>query len=145
MPDLILVCKTLQILPSNFETFKFSWMLLTRDENKTFDELVVQLCMFERNFTKSNKNDKVVQEALVAKVSNKNQNKTLGYKRKSKKDDVYNYCKKSGHWVKDCKQWIADGKPSKNTAKDNTKSNAVASVAFMSIYEACTVEEKSSA
>ncbi|KMQ84360.1 zinc knuckle protein [Lasius niger] len=147
LPDLILLCKTLQILPSNFETFKSSWMLLTKDENKTFDELVVQLCMFEINFTKSDKNDKVVLEALVAKVRNKNQyNKTLGYKRKPKKDDVCNYCKKSGHRVKDCKQWIADEKTSKNTAKDNAKSNAVASVAFMSIYaEACTVEEESSA
>lgn len=53
LPDLILVCKVLQILPSKFETFKSSWMLLSKDENRTFNELVVQLCIFERNFTKS--------------------------------------------------------------------------------------------
>lgn len=52
LPDLLLVCKTLQILPSSFETFRSSWMLLTKEEEKTFDELTIQLCMFERNFTK---------------------------------------------------------------------------------------------
>lgn len=74
--------------------------------------------MFERNFTKSDKSDKAVQEALVVKASSKNQsNKVSNYKKKSRKDDVCNYCKKSGHWIKGCKQWIGDGKSLKKTAR----------------------------
>ncbi|GFY29909.1 hypothetical protein TNCV_4072221 [Trichonephila clavipes] len=43
-------CKMLHILPCQFETFKSSWMLLAGDDRKSFEELKVQLCMFERNF-----------------------------------------------------------------------------------------------
>lgn len=74
-------------MPSNFETFKSSWMLLTKDETKTFDELTVQLCMFERNFTKTNKDNKTEQEILVAKNTNRSQsNKTIGHIKNMKKD-----------------------------------------------------------
>lgn len=38
LPDLMLMCKTLNILPAEFETFRSSWMLLTKDTEKTFDE-----------------------------------------------------------------------------------------------------------
>ncbi len=69
LPDLMLVCKVLHILPNQFETFQSSWMLLAKDDNKSFEELTVQLCMFERNFTKNEDSSKAVQEALVAAES----------------------------------------------------------------------------
>lgn len=34
LPELLLVCKILHILPSNFKSFKSSWMLLAKDEGK---------------------------------------------------------------------------------------------------------------
>ena len=73
LPVLMLVCKVLHILPDEFETFRSSWMLLTKDAGKTFDELTRQLCMFERNFKKTAtaKSEKFIQEALVTKTFKK--------------------------------------------------------------------------
>lgn len=85
-------------------------MLLTKDTEKTFDELTNQLCMFERNFKKSTSNDKFSQEALVAKAEIKKQD----MKKKSRAGSVCNYCGKKNHWVAECRQWIADGRPPKN-------------------------------
>ena len=69
LPELLLICKTLQILPKAFENFKASWMLL-KDENKTYEELTVQLCTFERNFTKQ-PTSSVSEEALVVDAKQK--------------------------------------------------------------------------
>ncbi|GFW16599.1 uncharacterized protein TNCV_2352221 [Trichonephila clavipes] len=69
LPDLMLVCKVLHILPCQFETFKSSLMLSAKDDKKSFEELTVQLCMFERNFTKVEDSSKKAQEALIATKS----------------------------------------------------------------------------
>ncbi|GFV84631.1 uncharacterized protein TNCV_2482451 [Trichonephila clavipes] len=69
LPDLMLVCKVLHILPCQFETFKSSWMLLAKDDKKSFEELTVQVCVFERNFTKVEDSSKKAQEALIATKS----------------------------------------------------------------------------
>lgn len=149
LSDLILVCKTLHILPRNFETFRSSWMLLTKNTEKTFDELTMQLCMFERNFRKTDENNKIAQEALVVKSSKQpsqynkeNQNR---FNNRSRKEDICNYCKKKGHWVKTCKKWIADGRPAKNKTAGNAQSpqsNVLETqVALFSICnEVCTAE-----
>lgn len=122
MPDLILMCKTLHILPSTFETFKSSWMLLTKDEVKTFDELTMQLCMFERNFQKNTEDEKSAQEALTVKPDKYKKENKFKYNSKiiARKEDICNYCKKKGHWVKSCRKWITDGRPSKEIAHRNT-------------------------
>lgn len=39
--DLLLECKILQGLRSRFETFRSCWMLLTKVEERTFEELTV--------------------------------------------------------------------------------------------------------
>lgn len=59
LPDVLLVCKILQILPMQFENFKSSWMLLTKNEEKNFEEMSAQLCMYHRNCKSSevNKNE----------------------------------------------------------------------------------------
>ncbi|XP_044760209.1 uncharacterized protein LOC123317668 [Coccinella septempunctata] len=118
LPDLILVCKVLKILPDEFENFKSSWMLLSKNEERTFDELVTQLCMYERNFRKTT--DSGSGEALFAKIDKTK--KYQGFK-KSKANDTCNYCKKKGHWVNTCKRWIADGRPSRT--KDSPQSNTL--------------------
>lgn len=127
LPDLILVCKVLHILPSEFENFKSSWMLLSKDEERTFEELIAQLCMYERNFRKSK--EIATGEALVVKSE---QAKSRRGSRRSKENDTCNYCKKKGHWVTSCKKWIADGKPKRVAHESNA---ADANVALYSISE----------
>lgn len=45
----------LHIMPSQSKTFQSSWVLWTRDGTRTFDELTLELCTFERNDMKSRK------------------------------------------------------------------------------------------
>lgn len=127
LPDLLLVCKVLQILPGDFENFRSSWMLLSKDQEKTFEELTTQLCMYERNFRKSAEG--ATGEALIAKSAKSNWARRPP---KPRENDTCNYCKKKGHWVSTCQKWIADGRPKKNAPQ----SNAVdISVALCSISE----------
>ena len=102
LPDLILVCKTLHILPENFETFRQSWMLLTNDTEKTFDELTMQLCMFQRNHRKTDEEDNADTEAFAARMQQTGK-KEQGLNKNSK-SDTCNYCKKKGHWVGNCRK-----------------------------------------
>ncbi|GFT49467.1 copia protein [Trichonephila clavipes] len=115
-------------------------MLLAKDDKKSFEELTVQLCMFERNFTKVEDSSKKALEALIATKSERPKQEGK-YKSKSRKEDSCNYCKRKGHWVKDCRKWISDGRPSKNKLS-NIQSNTVsANIALMSISEeVCTSE-----
>ncbi|XP_073821575.1 uncharacterized protein [Musca autumnalis] len=112
LPELLLICKILHVLPSSFEMFKSSWMMITRDEDKSLDELIMQLCLYERNFKKPENVEG--QEALVIKEKySKSKNVS------TKKDSICHYCKKKGHWIKECRKWIADGKPSKSQPVKN--------------------------
>ena len=143
LPDLMLVCKTLHILPKSFESFRSSWMLLTKDEARTFDELTMQLCMFERNFRRSEDTEKFVQEALVVKSDRQRQgSQTKTNNKWSRKEDKCNYCKKRGHWVRDCKKWISDGRPAKNKTEGDAQTSACnTQVALFSICnEVCAAE-----
>lgn len=126
LPELMLVCKVLHILPNTFETFRSSWMLLTKDEDKTFDELTMQLCMYERNFKSREDDNNLAQEALVARYDKKKQEvrpKSSGTW--NKKEDTCNFCKKKGHWVRDCRKWIAEGRPTKGKMSSSNQGNVV--------------------
>jgi hypothetical protein len=46
LPELLLVCKTLNILSKKYENFKSSWMILTKDGGKNFNELTNQLVVY---------------------------------------------------------------------------------------------------
>lgn len=39
LPDMLLVCKILNILPKNFEMFRSNWMMMSGEKDKTVDEL----------------------------------------------------------------------------------------------------------
>ncbi|GFS48760.1 retrovirus-related Pol polyprotein from transposon TNT 1-94 [Trichonephila clavipes] len=115
-------------------------MLLAKDDKKSFEELTVQLCMFERNFTKVEDSSKKAQEALIATKSERPKQEGK-YKSKSRKEDSCNYCKRKGHWVKNCRKWILDGRPSKNKLSDTQSNTVSANIALMSISEeVCTSE-----
>ncbi|XP_073817619.1 uncharacterized protein [Musca autumnalis] len=112
LPELLLICKILHVLPSSFEMFKSSWMMITRDEDKSLDELIMQLCLYERNFKKPENVEG--QEALVI-----NEKYSKSKNVSTKKDSICHYCKKKGHWIKECRKWIADGKPFKSQPVKN--------------------------
>ena len=82
LPDLMLVCKTLHILPEAFNSFKSSWMLLTRDKVRSFDELTTQLCMYEMNFARSSGSLRGNEEALTVKAEESMEVKTQVKKRR---------------------------------------------------------------
>lgn len=109
LPEVLLVCKILQILPSHFDTFKSSWMLLTKNEEKNFEEMTAQLCMYQRNCKGADVKD---EEALMLNNVKKKFPQTNNTKT-SKKNGACNYCHKKGHWIRDCRKWISDGKPIK--------------------------------
>ncbi|GBL93538.1 hypothetical protein AVEN_59723-1 [Araneus ventricosus] len=89
-------------------------MLIAKNEERTFDELTNQLCMFERNFAKSETNDKNTQEALEATNQGKQKHNSKDpVQKQSRKGDTCYYCYKIGHWVKDYRKWISDGRPSR--------------------------------
>ena len=86
-------------------------MLLTKDEEKTLDELITQ---FERNFKKVETNSGASQEALMAKANNFKKADNLSYNKNKRNNDICNYCHKKCHWLINCIKWMADNKPSKN-------------------------------
>ena len=104
LPDLLLVCKALQILPQKFENFRSGWMLLSKDSEKGFEDLVHQLCMFERNFKTT---ESETTEALQLRRGTSRQ-------QDRRKNDLCHYCKKTGHFIRQCAKWIADGRPRKS-------------------------------
>jgi len=109
LPEMLLICKILHILPSTeYQSFKSSWLLLS-EEKQSVDELVMQLCSFERD-VKSGHLSRSNQEALAVKPQYQPQ-KPKFHKKKVKGN--CNYCHEPGHWVKSCSKWIADGKPKK--------------------------------
>lgn len=67
LPEMMLICKVLHILPSQYHSFKWSWML-SSDDKQSVDELVMQLCSFERDL-KSGDVSRTSQEALLLEVS----------------------------------------------------------------------------
>lgn len=104
--------------------------------------------MFERNFTKV-ESEKTTSEALVVKTGTqkKDSSKTIPFKKQFKKNGTCNYCSLKGHWIRECKKWIADGRPPKNKTSSNSQSkvkqedDTTANVALATICnEVCTIE-----
>lgn len=122
LPDLILICKVLHVLPISFDLFKASWMLLSKDKAKTFEELSLQLNIFERNVRQPSPSDDTSNEALFAKLKVGNSGKTVS------KEDRCNYCNEKGHWVTGCPKWHADGRPPRDKFGQNLRSSSAAMV-----------------
>jgi hypothetical protein len=138
LPDMMLICKILHILPVEYQTFKTSWMLLA-DEKQTVNEMVNQLCTVERD-VKARAVGTTNQEALVVKpvMQKPNQSKSKTSKQKGKQSGNCNYCHEPGHWVKNCSKWIADGKPPKNATSN--KNSSTSNVVLTICAEALTAE-----
>ena len=138
LPEMMLICKILHILPGEYQSFKSSWMLLS-DEKQTVEELVTQLCSFGRDI-KSGDVSRANQEALVLKsVKPQHQPQKPKVQKKTVKGNC-NYCHAPGHWVRNCAKWIADGKPRKNPVTTNTRENSGTSNVLTACAEAMTAE-----
>ena len=141
LPEMLLICKILDTLPSNYRSFKSSWLLLS-DEKRTLDELTTQLCTHERELKKDPRLLEKDQEALIA-YSNKSFSKREKY-------DTCHYCHKKGHWIKRCRKWIADGKPRKpnstntETGDRSKKTNASANMTLFAVHEEVFATETNS-
>jgi hypothetical protein len=112
--DLLLMCRIVETLPKDYFAFTSSWRLLSRAE-RTVENLTNQLCSHERAL--AGNTDSVQQEALLAKVSKvKPNSKSKGHRKGTegtKANVICHYCKSTGHIVRKCEKWIADGKPPK--------------------------------
>lgn len=131
LSEILLVSKCLNILPSEFQSFKSSgWMSLSQGEKKTFEDLVPQLAMFERNFT--GMNTKQDGEALVA-TKIKRLEKADGESKGNKRfPGNCNYCKKPGHMAADCRK-LKYNKEKKEKESGNKTSSAESKVAFITL------------
>lgn len=100
LPELLLVCKILETLPSEYFSFKSSWMMMSSKE-RTVDNLTNQLVTYEK--------------ALQAKNEGKSNTEVLFLNKKYSKERIWicNYCKQKGHKVRQCAKWKADGRPPK--------------------------------
>lgn len=124
LPEMLLVCKVMHILPSSFQTFKSSWLMLSEDK-QSIDDLVTQLCAFEREMKTDMTSKLAQQDALVAATARQkySSDKSKDFKNKKKTIGNCNYCHVAGHWVKQCRKWIADGRPAKDATTVSTKQN----------------------
>ena len=127
LPEILLICKILETLPADYFSFKSSWMLMSKND-RTIDNLTVQLCAFEK--------------ALSSKYESKQD--VLHIERKSR-NIICNYCKQKGHIVRNCTKWKADGRPPKpvkrKTYNNNVKAKNVSLLAEKTSVLSCETDQ----
>jgi transposase InsO family protein len=132
LPELLLLCKILDTLDETYFSFRSSWLLLPKAE-RTIESLTSHLCGFERALQSNNVHQ---QEALVSNFGT-----SVSADKKDRKLKC-NYCQAIGHRVRNCKKWIKDGKPPKNSNPPSTPSTSKsANMILMSIEstEICSI------
>lgn len=154
LPDIVLTMKILNTLPEQYLPFLTSWKLVNKTE-QTVDRLTNELCAFQSQLMKKQKpqSGEGLSEALAVQKAQYHHPKSAKDKStaKSKKSGMCYYCKSEGHFVKQCKKWIADGRPSKaqqqqkqamSSTESTSKSKPEALVAEMMFVDssAFTVE-----
>ncbi|GAB0098710.1 uncharacterized protein DMENIID0001_144840 [Sergentomyia squamirostris] len=133
LSEIFLVGKLLNILPREFDHFKSSWMMLTKNDERDFKEFVTQLNMYERSLKRSDTSE-TSQEALVVN--------RMGRKAISKRNTCY-YCKKEGHFKRECQKWINDGHPGFNSAENvsQPEGNVVQKGMMIAVYsDVCSAD-----
>ena len=135
LPEMFLICKILDMLPEKYDTFKQNWAMFPQ-ASRTVDTLVVQLCAHEKLLSSRQMEHSGAQEVFAARTdkvsggSSSSSHNSSSYHNSSsrssatsrsspgktakKKPSTCNYCGKGGHWVKECRKWIADGRPPKS-------------------------------
>lgn len=117
--ECMLLNKILSTLPVQYKHFHSAWdSTATKDLNTLTSRLLVE----EQRLTNDTVSEQV-EGAFAVKKFDKKYHKKL---QSNKKNDACNYCKKLGHWEKDC--WFKKNKNSKNK-KDSSSSHAFTSLA----------------
>ena len=116
LPDIVLIMKILNTLPEQYLPFLTSWKLVNKTE-QTVDRLTNELCAFHSQLMKKQKpqSGEGLSEALAVQKAQYHHPKSAKGKStaKAKKTGMCYYCKSEGHFIKQCRKWIADGRPSK--------------------------------
>lgn len=135
MPDEVLVIMLLSSLPKGYDNFVVA--IEARDGLPTFSKLMVKLK--EEDQRRLCESDSLVdsQQAFLTHKKGNGRNNKGGNRQENgdsgKKNDICKYCKKKGHWVRECRKWISDGRPSKRQSeKVNGESSVMTAYAFVS-------------
>lgn len=106
LSDLLLICKILDTLPSEYFSFRSSWVLISSKE-RTVENLTNQLVTYEKSLQTKNEVENS-QEVLYAgkEITKSSKQRLFG-----------NYCKQPNYKVKQCDKWKADGRPPKPEKK----------------------------
>jgi gag-polypeptide of LTR copia-type/Zinc knuckle len=114
LPEVLLICKILQTLPPAYFGFTASWMMLKKDE-RNVDNLQLQLVAYERALNSQGATNGFETAFYVGRTNGRggngsSRNGRANTGQASDRKDCF-YCGKPGHWVRDCRKYIADGKP----------------------------------
>lgn len=155
LPDIVLIMKILNTLPEQYLPFLTSWKMVNKTE-QTVDYLTNELCAFHSQLMKKQKpqSGEGSSEALAVQKTQFHHLKSAKDKStaKPKKTGMCYYCKSGGHFIKQCRKWIADGRPTKaeqnqkqamlSSTESNSKNKDEALVAEMMLVDsgAFTVE-----
>lgn len=119
LPDILLICKIIETLPTEYFSFKSSWLLMPKSE-RSIDNLTAQLCAHEKAL-KGNLESNSYKRDEALSVMNSSRNSKF----KGKPNIICHYCKRSGHVVKNCIKWKKDGRPPKPKEEAKANSNMV--------------------
>lgn len=115
----MIITKILMTLPSTYNHFFSAWESTTTG-SKTLSNLTARLLVEESRMSSQDSSEQV---ALVAKKVYPNQKTNVGTKRKV---GACFYCKKEGHWKKDCRKLLRDKEmKQKKQSKENSNGSAV--------------------
>lgn len=140
--------KVINSLPSRFNAFRTAWDSVDSNQ-QTFENLSARLLKEESRM--SHDDSEMSRLALEVKaLQSKLESVTVNNKKKNindlKKNSVCNYCKKKGHWIRECRKRLANIKKNDRSSTSNLPSSSSSS-AFIcdisSLYTASSDIEKS--
>lgn len=138
--------KIINSLPSKYNAFRTAWDSVSSDQ-QTFENLTARLLKEETRMTNDDSETsrlalevKALQSKLEATNFKKHNIKEM------KKNSSCNYCKRKGHWVRECRKRIADlrknERKSEGSSKDKTVFNSAYICDITSLYLSNTNAEK---
>ena len=151
---MFLICKVLGMLPEAYDQFKTNWTMFPKDV-RTMEHLTTQLCAHEKLLSSREAERAAGNEALIVQAKRFNSGKqqtpaTANAKKNSTAKFSCNYCGKPNHYVRQCRKWIADGRPPKDSKPDDSKpgssgmNSGKEKSAEMMIVETCAFTSESS-
>lgn len=138
--------KVINSLPSKFNAFRTAWDSVSSDQ-QTFENLTARLLKEETRMTNDDSEmSRLALEvrALQSQLENTNLKKGKTNIQDLKKTTTCNYCKKKGHWVRECRKRMYDAKKNQNNhdRNDSPPSSSAYICDISSLYSASHDLEK---